>query len=150
MKFNNFSLIASALAITLAAVPLAAKADFTGQQAPLVVAQARENGKNDKWERLGLTDAQKAQINEIKKNTRSQIEGILTEEQRQQARKALDSNQKPKNVLRGLNLTDEQRTQVRQIMQTSKQQMEAVLTPEQKQQLEQMKQQWRSRRQQNS
>jgi periplasmic protein CpxP/Spy len=157
MKLKKLSFIASAIVISLTAATSVVNAETTAQR-PLIVtqnpqnrvAQNREN--NNKWERLNLTQEQRTQIQAIKSETRSQIEGILTPEQREQAQAAWNNNggDKPKNALRNLNLSDEQRTQVRAIMRSSKEKMEAVLTPEQKEQLRQMKQNSRSRRQQTS
>ncbi len=153
MKLQKLPLIVGTIVISLIATTSAVKAETTAQR-PLIVAQNRvaQNRQNNKWERLNLTEEQRTQIQAIKRETRSQIEGILTPEQRQQAQTAWNNNggDKPKNGLRNLNLSDEQRTQVREIMRSSKEKMEAVLTPEQKEQLRQMKQDGRSRRPQTN
>ncbi|MBW4513478.1 MAG: P pilus assembly/Cpx signaling pathway, periplasmic inhibitor/zinc-resistance associated protein [Scytonematopsis contorta HA4267-MV1] len=152
MKVQKLPLIVGAIVISLTAATSAVQAEITAQR-PLIVAQNAQNRQNNnKWERLNLTQEQRTQIEAIKRETRSQIEGILTPEQRQQAQTAWNNNggDKPKNGLRNLNLSDEQRTQVREIMRSSKEKMEAVLTDEQKEQLRQMKQDGRSRRPQTN
>jgi periplasmic protein CpxP/Spy len=152
MKVQKLPLIVGAIVISLTAATSAVQAEIIAQR-PLIVAQNAQNRQNNnKWERLNLTQEQRTQIQAIKQETRSQIEGILTPEQRQQAQTAWNNNggDKPKNGLRNLNLSDEQRTQVREIMRSSKEKMEGVLTDEQKEQLRQMKQDGRSRRPQTN
>ncbi len=154
MKLQKLSLLAGIVALSLTAVPFAVKAQ-TISSSPLVVAQ-EVPGKGP-FQRLGLSDEQKAQIAEIRRNSQAEIEKILTPEQRQQLEqlKAERQNrqgnrQGRRNKFASLNLTEEQRTQIQQIMQSRKSQIESVLTPEQKQQLQQYRENMRSRRQQNN
>ncbi|MBW4667885.1 MAG: P pilus assembly/Cpx signaling pathway, periplasmic inhibitor/zinc-resistance associated protein [Cyanomargarita calcarea GSE-NOS-MK-12-04C] len=135
MKLKNLSLIAAAIALSLTATH-EAKAQTNSPQPPQQVAPAQ---KKDAFERLGLTDAQKTQLKEIRENSKSQIEAILTPAQREQLKTAIQSGER-KRGFASLNLTSEQKTQIREIKQSSRQKMEAVLTPEQQEQLKQMRQ----------
>ncbi len=155
MKFKPLPLLAGAIALTVTAIPLAAQAQMRSFS-PLQMAQmsTKEGGQKGArgMQRLNLTDTQKAQMQAIKTNTRSQIEGILTAEQRAtlQAAKNAPQGQRGQRGWANLNLTEQQRTQMRQIQQASQQQMQAVLTPEQRQQMEEMRQNMRSRGQQRN
>jgi periplasmic protein CpxP/Spy len=153
MQLQKLSLIAGAFALSLTAMPFAVKAE-TISSSPIQIAQtptqAPRKGEG-KFNRLGLTDAQKAQMAEIRRETKAQMEAILTPQQREQLQTARQNRQGKRQVWRNLNLTDAQRNQMRQIMQTQKSKMEAILTSEQRQRLEefrQNRQNMRSRRQQ--
>lgn len=144
MKLKTLSLIAGAIALSLTATPFAVKAETTSSS-PLVVAQVRQKGQ---YQNLGLTDAQKAQMAEINRNAREQMNNILTPEQREQLKTAMQNRQGKRNAFDSLNLTDDQKTQLRAIRESKKTQMEAVLTDEQKQQLQKFREERRERRQQ--
>lgn len=154
MKLKNLSLIAGAIALSLTATSFAVKAQLTSPS-PLLVAQVPEKGP---FERLGLTDAQKNQIKDIHRNSRAQMEAILTPEQKQQLeaakqarqgqpRQQTGQGQRPKKGFASLNLTEEQKTKMREIRESEKNQIQAILTPEQQQQLKQFQDNMRSRRQ---
>jgi protein CpxP len=84
---------------------------------------------------LNLSPEQQSQIDQIRTNTRSQIEAVLTEEQRS----TFQSNAGEGNfrqAFRALNLSDEQRTEIHSIMDASRESVGNVLTEEQKQQLQ--------------
>lgn len=125
MNFN-FKAIAlgSLAAIALVAAPIA----WTHS------ANADDNGRGDRFEQLNLTADQSSQIEAIRTETRSQIEAVLTSEQRA----ALGEGESMKRGLRSLDLTDEQREQIRAIKDGKREQIEAILTEEQRQQLAEM------------
>ena len=108
-----------------------------------VAGPGRVGGSGMKFDQLNLTDAQKTQLQQIKESTRQQMNAVLTPQQQEQKRLAKEQRQRP-----NLNLSADQQSRIQAIRQSSKSQMEAVLTPEQRQQLEQLRQQWRQRRQQ--
>ncbi len=149
-SLKSFSLIAGIVAISLASAANIVKADVVAQvnTNPIVeIAQAKEKDYEEKWEKLGLTDAQKTQLRSIKDSAKQEIQQILTPEQRQQYENAIQSGQNKRQAFASLNLTEQQKTQIKEIKDAKKAEIEAVLTPEQKQQLQQMKDNWRSRRQ---
>lgn len=150
MQLKTLSFIAGAIsyagcfaiALTLSVTPLAAQAQVNSST-PLL-AQARGEKKGG-WPELGLTDAQKSQLQQIRRNTRSQIEAVLTAEQKAQlqaAKQQAQQGQRPqmKKVWQSLNLTEAQKSQIQSIKNSSRQQMDAVFTPEQKAKLQQMRQ----------
>ena len=170
MKLKALSLVASAIALTLTATSFAVHAQ-TASSSPLSLAQTQQKERGP-WKELGLTDAQKTQIQTIRRDSRTKFEAVLTPEQKAkleaakqarraewQARKAqgqTGQGQRQPGQRRGkggfgdLNLTEAQKTQMRQIRESEKQQIQAVLTPEQRQKLEQFRQNAPSRRQQGN
>ncbi|MDB9373461.1 P pilus assembly/Cpx signaling pathway, periplasmic inhibitor/zinc-resistance associated protein [Nodularia sphaerocarpa] len=157
MKLKPLSVLAGAIALTVTAIPFAAQAQMRSSS-PLQLAQnaKTKGGQKGAWgmQRLNLTEAQKAQMQTIKSNTRSQIEAILTPEQKVTLAAAKQAGQgqggQGKKGWANLNLTEEQKTQMRQIRESSKEQMQAVLTPEQRQQMQEMRENMKSRRQQRN
>jgi periplasmic protein CpxP/Spy len=96
---------------------------------------------------LNLTTTQKAQMKVIRDRTRTQIETILTPEQKaqaaatKQARSAGGARQegvrkeggrKGGGMYKSLNLTEAQKAQIRTIRDAARKEMALVLTPEQK------------------
>ena len=144
MKIKTLSLIAGVFAISLTAIPLAAKANTT-RQTPLQIAQTSpHHGRGGLFSRLGLTDQQKADIKQIRQQTRSQRQNIITSEQEQAFKTAMQNHQGFKAAIQAMNLSDQQKSDLKQLMQSNREQIKAVLTPEQQTQLEQLHQQWRA------
>jgi len=100
--------------------------------APLALMKsANADGGGSKFEQLDLTDAQSSQIEAIRTETKSQIEALLTPEQRA----TLGEGEMNRGGLRSLDLTDEQHDQIHTIKDSSREQINAVLTTEQQQEL---------------
>lgn len=129
MKLKLMPILAGMLAIAVVTTPLAVKAgpNYQGKRAA-----------------LELTQQQRTQMEQIHRNTRSQMEAILTPEQKQQFQAALEQRRGMRGAIAAMNLSPEQQTQLRNIMQSARTQKDAILTSEQKQQL----QEWRSERRQ--
>ncbi len=162
MKIKLMPMLAGAIALTVVAAPFAVKAQANHSGHPLL-AQAQRQEHQGKWAKLNLTDAQKEQMRQIKKETRDQMQAILTQEQQEKLKSLMQNRrgqsrqgqnqqgqnrQARRNVMAELNLTDDQKAKIKQIMEQQKARMQQVLTPEQQQQLEQMRQNWQQRRQQ--
>ncbi|MEH2105535.1 Spy/CpxP family protein refolding chaperone [Nostoc sp.] len=172
MKLKVLSLVAGAIALTLTATSFAVHAQ-TASPSPVLLAQTPQKERGP-WKDLNLTDAQKSQIQVIRRDSRTKFEAVLTPEQKakleaakqarqaeRQARKAQgqtgQGQRQPgqhhggrKGNFADLNLTEAQKTQMRQIRESEKQQIQAVFTPEQRQKLEQFRQNAPSRRQQGN
>jgi periplasmic protein CpxP/Spy len=153
MNLKNLSLIAGAIALSLSATPFVVNAQNISQTPTQV-----KSDRNGPFERLGLTDAQKTQIKDIRSNSRAQMEAILTSEQKQQLEAAKQAHQgqprqergqgqRPKRGFASLNLTEEQKTKMREIRESEKNQIQAILTPEQQQKFQEFQDNMRSRRQ---
>jgi periplasmic protein CpxP/Spy len=97
---------------------------------------------------LNLTQQQRDQIDQIRSQTRSQIESILSETQRTQIRTAMQQGQDDRAAA-AANVSADQQAQIRQIFQASRQQMASVLTPDQ-QQLQQHRRERHTQNRQNS
>ncbi len=136
MQFKWMPMLAGAIALSVTPIPLVVQAELA-PSSPQLLAQAREPRK---LEALGLTQEQQTRIAEIRRNTRSQMEAVLTPEQREKLKAARESRQQRRETFAALNLTPEQKTKLRQIRQSAKSQFEAVLTPEQRQKLQQFRQ----------
>jgi periplasmic protein CpxP/Spy len=137
MQFKFIPVLASAIALSIATAPLVAKAE-PNAPAPQRIAQAKDRGAR-RFEQLGLTQAQRDKMAEIRRNTRTQVEAVLTPEQRQQLAAARESRQRRREAMASLNLTPEQKTRLQQIRQSAKSQFDAVLTPEQRQKLQEFR-----------
>ncbi|AFY49744.1 P pilus assembly/Cpx signaling pathway, periplasmic inhibitor/zinc-resistance associated protein [Nostoc sp. PCC 7524] len=162
MQLKSLSLLAGAIALTLTATPLAVQAQ-TFSNSRFQVAQAAKKGP---WAALELTADQKARIQEIQRNTRTQMEAVFTPEQKakleaarqeRQARRAQrqpgdrpQAGKRPGMKLADLNLTDDQKARMRAIREESQKQMQAVLTPEQQAKLQELKANRRQRWQQRN
>ena len=97
------------------------------------------------WQKLNLSDAQKAQMKSIRESAKARSQSVFTEEQRAIMKQARESGDR-KGVRKSLNLTADQKAQLKAIAEDTKTQVQSVLTPEQKQQLELMKQQRKANR----
>jgi periplasmic protein CpxP/Spy len=161
MKLRTLSFIAGAFAFILTATPFVAQA----QQDSPSGQPRKEFAQKGPWQKLGLTDAQKAKMQEIRRNTRAEMDKVLTTEQKEQLKAAMQARKEQRSQGQGqgqgrgqwkkdgfaaLNLTEAQKTRMREIKESSKQQMQAVLTPAQQQQLKQMMENRASRRQQRN
>ncbi|WP_353932025.1 P pilus assembly/Cpx signaling pathway, periplasmic inhibitor/zinc-resistance associated protein [Okeanomitos corallinicola TIOX110] len=156
MKVKTLSLIAAAFAVTLTATPFIAQA----QEASPSRQPGKEYRQKGGWEKLGLTEAQKNKIMEIRGNARAEMQKVFTTEQKEQLRAMMQERRNEvsqgrkrgwkKNAFAELNLTEAQKTKMQEIKESSKQQMEAVLTPAQLKQLQEMKQNRELRRQQRN
>lgn len=116
---------------------------------PMLVAQARPTNqlaqaqKQERANRLNLTDAQKQAMRSIREATQNDIVNtVLTQEQRNQYQAAVQGGENPKRAMRSLNLSQEQRTQIREKKQAAQQRVnQEVLTQAQRDQIQQMRQQ---------
>jgi len=86
---------------------------------------------------LNLTQAQKVQLKQVSAQVRTQLNQILTAEQRQQFKAALVQGSSAQGAIAAMNLSAEQKAQVRQVMQSTRPQLNSILTAAQKQQLRQ-------------
>ncbi|WP_413171490.1 Spy/CpxP family protein refolding chaperone [Anabaena azotica] len=154
MKSKTLSFIAAAFALTLTATPFVAQAQQTSPSGQ----PGQGYAEKGPWKKLGLTDVQKTEIQKIRRNTRAEMDKVLTDEQKEQLKAAMQERQNQssqgegrgkwkKDVFTSLNLTDTQKNQIQTIRESSRKQMEAVLTPAQREQLKQMWENRGSRRQ---
>jgi periplasmic protein CpxP/Spy len=163
MKIKLMPMFAGAIALSVVATPFLVKAQANGPD-PAQPTRAHHQGK---WDNLNLSDQQKQQLEQIRKDTRTQIEAVFTPQQLEQLKAARQNHQpgqapQPGQAHQGhrggfmasLNLSDAQKAKIKEIMQAQKSRMQAVFTPAQQQQLQQMHQQrqqmWQQRQQQQN
>lgn len=86
---------------------------------------------------LELTQQQQTQLTQLRQQTRTQVESILTPQQREQFKATLIEKKSLQSAIAALNLTPQQTDQLRQVLQSARTQVSSILTPEQQQQLRQ-------------
>ena len=148
MKIKLIPMLAGAIVLGAIATPFALNAQAKPSAQPLLAQAQQHQGK---WSQLNLTEQQQQQMRQLREETRTQMQSILTPEQQQKLQAAMQNgqgrnNQAWREVM--ASLTDEQKAKKRELMQQQKSRFEAILTAEQKQQLEQMHQEWKQKRQQ--
>ena len=144
MQLKNLSLMAGAIALFLTTTPFAVKAETT-ESGQRLVAQANQQPPL----RLQLTPQQQEQLKQIDINTNNQFERVLTQQQREQIKAAVQAGQAPKEAFAAIKLTPQQKSQLEQIMQSRQKQRAAVLTEEQRKKIQQYQEEnMRSRGQQ--
>ncbi|BAY46816.1 hypothetical protein SAMD00079811_44310 [Scytonema sp. HK-05] len=128
MKFKPSVFVAGIAAIAITAIP--------------AVVQAGPNDGRMGGAELNLTAEQKSQLQQIGQETRSQIESLLTPQQREQLRANASQAPRTGNRQAGtaqLNLSDEQIAKIKEIRKSSEERMQAVLTPEQLEKIRQFR-----------
>ncbi len=130
MKFKFISV----LILTIAAVTTTAsaiQAQFPPNQGQFPV---REQGEPD-FKELNLTEEQKGKLKEVQEETHASIEGILTDEQQDNLKQAVEAGKKPPEAMQSINLSDEQKQKMEEVMESQKQKLFEILTPEQQKKL---------------
>lgn len=146
MKPKLIPMLVGAIALTVAATPFVVKAQ-ANPSGQLLVAQAQ---RHNLFTDLNLTQRQKDQIEQIRKDMHSQLKSVFTPKQLEQLKAARSNHQGRQQAIAAMNLTQQQKTQLRQIKQSTKSKMEAILTPTQQRQLQQKLQERREQRQQQN
>ena len=101
--------------------------------APTAITQVSEKTSD-----LNLTDAQKAQMKQIREQTQGKIVALLSSDQQNQFKAANQGrHESPMKVLRSLNLSADQKQKVHEILNDQRQQIQAILTPEQQAKMKQ-------------
>jgi Spy/CpxP family protein refolding chaperone len=86
--------------------------------------------------KLKLTPQQVAQIRKIREQASGEMQGVLTDKQKQEIKSAIQAGKPPQQAYAGVNLSTQQKLRLRSIMISSQKNMESVLTPAQKKQVE--------------
>ncbi|MBD2269190.1 Spy/CpxP family protein refolding chaperone [Anabaena sp. FACHB-1391] len=161
MKLKTLSLLAGTLSLTLIATPFAVQA----QNNPPLPQPGQELQKRGLFKHLNLTSEQKAKMKEIHTNTRAQVDAILTTEQKNQLKTAMEKrkaerqqrqgqhhsgHEKKGDIFNSLNLTDKQKDQIKQIHDSERQKMQAILTPQQQAQMKKFRGEMRFHHQQRN
>ncbi len=122
MKLNISPLFAG-----IAAISMLAPATITLAAAvPAIIAQ-----QNQQDNPLGLTPAQQAQLQQIRKDTLEQMGRVVTQAQQQRFLTARKQGKDEKAAIAAMELTANQQQQISQILQAARQRSLRVFTPEQ-------------------
>lgn len=94
-------------------------------------------------ENVNFSAEQQSQLTQLRQQTRSQLETIVSSEQRQRFRQALTQGNGLWAAISAMQLSPDQRGQVRQVLRSRRQQLARIVTPAQRQQiLQNLRQQW--------
>ncbi len=124
--------------------------------APVLMSNAQAAPMNNRTERsaqwkqfqkdLNLTDTQKAQLKQIRTETRAQMELVLTDSQKAQIKTMKESRgqaDRQKGGWKQLGLTEDQKAQIKKIRESAKAKSELVFTPEQKEMIKKQRSQFK-------
>jgi len=139
MKHKLLPLLAGAIALIITTPSIA--------QAQLGQSPTGQIQKQRKFAGVELTETQKTQLNEIHRNARSQIEKVLTSEQRRQLESGRETSNKGRTAFADMNLSQTQKARIQSIMRSAKTRTDAILTPEQREQVQRNMEQRRQERQ---
>ncbi len=131
-------LLPGAIALILSATPMLSV--NAQNSAPTAPTGERMQNKN----RLNLSADQKSRMKAIRETTRTQVDGVLTAEQRTQLQ--AQKGQGRGKGWKSLNLSADQKAKIKTIMEASRRDREAILTPAQLEQMRQFQSQRRANR----
>jgi periplasmic protein CpxP/Spy len=135
MKFNSVSLFILSIATTmLTASIVQAQLPHQGQFHRRQGFPGTEQGQLN-FQELNLSEEQKSKLKDIQEDTRSQIEDIFTNEQKNSLQRAVESGKKPPEAIQSINLSDDQKQELKEVMESEKQKISEILTAEQKEKL---------------
>ncbi len=134
MKLNLLPLLTGAIAFTLITAPT------------IVQAQLGETQTQCKLAEVELSETQRTQLKEIRRNTRFQIEAVLTLEQKRQLESSQNGHKQQRTAFATMNFSPQQQTQIESIMR-AKTRNNAIFTAEQKQQIKRNMEQRRQQQQ---
>ena len=102
------------------------------------LAKGGHRGYNE-YKELNLTPTQQAQEAQIKADAKTQLERIITPQQKQAYKDAIAAKKTKKEAKAAMNISADQKAQMKAIMKASQEKFVAILTPEQKAKLTSMK-----------
>jgi Spy/CpxP family protein refolding chaperone len=134
-----FALIATAALLSMPLVSQSASAGSIAINGRTEIARKMGDMTPEKMEQklqkmaqeLSLTPTQVDQIRTLRTNTRTQLDGVLSADQKAALKAAMQSKKGYKVALQEAKVTEAQRTQMKQIRKDSKTAMEKILTPDQ-------------------
>ncbi|MGD1913553.1 MAG: P pilus assembly/Cpx signaling pathway, periplasmic inhibitor/zinc-resistance associated protein [Rivularia sp. (in: cyanobacteria)] len=142
MKLKKLSILAGAVAVAFSITPLAVNAQVNSN-APQRVSQAKPQSPPD----LKLSQKQIGEINEIRSDTRTKIQNVLTPKQREKIKTDLEAGKNARQVFASIQFSQQQQNELKNIMETSQRQMEGVLNATQKKTLNEWRNNLRSQQQ---
>jgi Spy/CpxP family protein refolding chaperone len=89
---------------------------------------------------MDFTDEQKEKLQEVKGEVSDRMNKILTSEQQEYVKSAVEGGRKPQEVIQSLNLSRQQKEELEDVQKWQRSQLFSILTNEQKQKLRKMMQ----------
>jgi Spy/CpxP family protein refolding chaperone len=134
-----FALIATAALLSMPLVSQSASAGSIAINGKTTIARDMGGMTPEKMEQrlqkmtqeLNLTPTQVDQLRTLRTNTRTQMDGVLSADQKAKIKAAMQAKKGYKVAMQEANVTEAQRTRMKQIRKDSKAAMEKILTPEQ-------------------
>ncbi|MEC4818527.1 MAG: hypothetical protein SAK29_35435 [Scytonema sp. PMC 1069.18] len=138
-KFKTIQLFTGVLSIFIISTPVVLRA----QQLPNLPSPNVPVEWFPALAEVELSLQQKSQLEDIRKNTRSQVESILTLPQQNQFQTALLEGNSFFAAVKAMNLSPKQQRQLRKVMESTRSQVVSTLTLQQRQQiLQNLRTQW--------
>lgn len=130
----------AAIALPLGATGFTAtkQTNSQGQLVAQAQGEGQRQGRKDRFAALNLSQSQKDQIAQIRKDTKAQMKGIVSQAQRDKYKAAIASGQDRRAAKAAMNITADQKAQIKALKTASKAKIKALLTDSQRTQLEQM------------
>jgi periplasmic protein CpxP/Spy len=139
MKFNPLVILAGGcVAGLLTITPFIAQANSAGSLAQSAPAASADRPLQQAFDRLNLTPAQQTQFSSLRRDTRTQMQSILSAAQRQQFLTSWQQGSSFRDSVAAMNLTDGQRQQMRELFQSTRAQARTLLTDSQRQELREL------------
>jgi Spy/CpxP family protein refolding chaperone len=131
MKPKFISALVSTV-IILGATPNISHAQFPSQP-PANMPGAIENMPD-----MNFSDEQKEKLKEVKAEISDRMDKILTSEQQESLKAAMESGTNPQEAMKSLNLSRQQKKELEGVQKWQRNQLLSILTDEQKQKMRQM------------
>jgi periplasmic protein CpxP/Spy len=97
------------------------------------LSKAQETRTFPVLEQIDLTQDQETQLSTIRRNTRTQLESIVSAEQQEIFKTKMSQGATFRDSIAAMNLSEDQRTQVRSTLKSARQEAATVLTADQRQ-----------------
>jgi periplasmic protein CpxP/Spy len=135
MKTKFISALAFAV-IILGLTPNISHAQFPSQPP----ANMQMEGGIENIPGMDFTDEQKEKLHEVKVEMSDRMNKILTSEQQEYVKSAVEAGRNPQEVIKSLNLSRQQKEELEDVQKWQRSQLLSILTNEQKQKLRKMMQ----------
>lgn len=109
-----------------------------GQLVAQAQGEGQRQGRKDRFAALNLSQSQKDQIAQIRKDSREQMKGIITQAQRDKYKAAIASGQNRREAKAAMNVTPDQKARIKALKTASRDKIKALLSDSQRTQFEQM------------
>jgi Spy/CpxP family protein refolding chaperone len=131
-KFISATLLVAV--VILGATPSLSHAQFPSQPP----GNMKMQGGIENIPGMNFTEEQKEKLQEVKKEMSDRMMEILTSEQQEYLKTAMNTGRNPQEVMKSLNLSRQQKQQLEDVQKWQRNQLFSILTNEQKQKMKEM------------